>query len=116
MLARVAVGAEVILRPEGRSAIRRALAQSVSDHWLLERVNKQTLLQLLVIQLLILFQISQKNEHVSRISIKHEQFSRKGFRNGLRNEQLLLFLAQIVVCSENRAREGGLSGSLGVCS
>ena len=40
---------------------------------------------------------------------------RKGIRNGLRDEQLLLFLAQIVVsCSENRAREGGCQGASGL--
>ena len=38
--------------------------------------------------------------------------SRKRTQNGLRNEQLLLFLAQIVdSCSENRAREGGCQGA-----
>ena len=36
----------------------------------------------------------------------------KGFRNGLRNEQLFQFLAQtIVFCLENRAREGGCQGA-----
>ena len=39
----------------------------------------------------------------------------KGLRNGLRNEHLLLFLAQAIVpCSENRAREGGCQGASGL--
>ena len=41
-------------------------------------------------------------------------FSRKGFRNGFRNEQLLLFLAQIVVCSETAHARGGCQGASGL--
>ena len=38
----------------------------------------------------------------------------QGLRKGVRNEQLFLFLAPVIVyCSGNRAREGGCQGAPG---
>ena len=59
-----------------------------------------------------LFQPSSKNEQISRCGLRKNCIPGKELRNGLRNEQLFLLLAQTVVsCSENRAREGGCQGA-----
>ena len=90
--------------------IRRALAQSVSDHRPLERNHKKKHLQWLV------FFVSDfiKKWTIFKKWTQKWTIPGKGLRNGLRNEQLLLFLAQIVVsCSEKRAREGGCQGAPG---
>ena len=59
-----------------------------------------------------LFQISSTFEHFFQKWTQKGPMPGKGLRNGLRNEQLLLFLAQILVsCSEKRAHEGGCPGA-----
>ena len=56
----------------------------------------------------------EKNQYDIQKCNQKKPIPGKGLRNGLRNEQLFLLLAQTIVsCSENRAREGGCRGASG---
>ena len=80
--------------------------KAVSDH--------EHLFAQLFLTIPCLLQISSKNGHCFRKGSGKGPMPGKELRNGLKNEQLLLFLAQIVVyCSEKRAREWGCQGTPG---
>ena len=79
--------------------IRRALAQSVSDHRPLERDNKKRN-----------FQISSENVFFQKW-IQKLPTPGKGLRNGPRNELMFCFLLKQMFLVQTARTRGGLSGS-----
>jgi hypothetical protein len=79
----------------------------------LERENKQTLLQLLVIQLLILFQISQKNEHFPEFPSKINNFPEKDSEMDSEMSSCCCFLLRLLFVQKTAHARGGCQGASG---